>query len=193
MYLHGTGEMGNVLKRGLPLQLANKEITPSGIVICPETRKEQLYYDSNYREALIELTKSVAEEYQADTKRISLSGHSSGAILSYNLVKMAPNYFSAIVPLSGGEYLTSKDTSAFNDVSVWAFHGDKDPHTQRANYSNVINRTLKPLEESGVDTYLTTLKGKNHDIQNLVFNKKFTDKDGETINPLEWALKQSRA
>ena len=50
MYLHGTGEMGDrILSKGLPKQLANGEITPSGIVICPQTKKEELYYNEGYR------------------------------------------------------------------------------------------------------------------------------------------------
>ena len=194
MYLHGTGEMGNqVLKRGLPMQLANKELSPNGIVICPQTTKEELYYNEGYRDALVELSQSVTREYNGDPNKISLSGHSSGAILTYNLVKKYPNTFSAIVPISGGEYLKNEDTNAFKDVKVWAFHGDKDPHTMRSNYSNVINRTLNPLINAGLYAYLTTLNGRNHDIQNDIFTTNYEDINGNSINPLEWAMEQTRA
>ncbi len=192
MYLNGTGEMGNVLKRGLPKQLANKVVTPSSLVICTETRNEQLYYDDGYRDALVELTKEVVKEFNTDPNKVSLSGHSSGAILAYNLVKRYPGYFSAIVPISGGEYLKPEDTSLFSGVNVWAFHGDRDPHTMRANYNNVINKTIKPLKENGVDVQLTTLEGEGHNIQDEIFTKDYKDEYGNIINPLEWAFQQTR-
>ena len=192
LYLHGTGEMGNVLKCGLPQQVSNGEVDPSGILICPETAREELYYDDGYKDALIELTNQVVKDYNGDPDRVSASGHSAGAILSYNLVKRNPGYFSAIVPVSGGEYLTQKDAQKFYGVDVWAFHGNSDPHTMRSNYNNVCNKTLKPLEENDVDVYLTTLKGRGHDIQNDIFDRKYVDESGRSINPLEWAYLQTR-
>ena len=192
MYLHGTGEMGNVLKCGLPKQVADGVVKPTGLLICPETKNEKFYYDDRYRAALVELTRDVVKNYNGDSNRVSLSGHSAGAILSYNLVKSNPGYFSAIVPVSGGEYLNQNDAKMFNGVDVWAFHGNRDPHTMRSNYNNVLNRTLKPLEENNVDVYLTTLKGKGHDIQNEIFDKNYVDESGRSINPLEWAYLQTR-
>lgn len=193
MYLNGGYEFGNVLGGGLPKQLSDGTVTPSGIVICPHTRSDSYYYKDDYREALVELTADVAKTYKADTNRISLSGHSCGAITAYNLVKMYPNYFSAIVAISGGEFLSDADAAAFENVSVWAFHGDRDPNTQRASYKNVKNRTIGVLADNDVDAFLTTLEGQGHNTQNNVFTNKYYDANGNLINPLEWAFLQSKA
>lgn len=193
MYIHGSGEVGGgVLNQGLAKQISKQEVIPQGIIICPQLKDQHDYYNSSYQQALVELTQEVVKTYQADQNRISLSGHSAGAIMNYNLVKAYPGYFSAMVPISGGEYLDGTDLSCFKDIKVWAFHGDRDSHTQRAGYSNVANRTIAPLKNAGYDAELTTLTGKGHGIQNNIFNATFRNKDGETINPLIWAFMQSR-
>lgn len=200
MYIHGSGEVSDgrggevygVLTQGLAKQINKKEVIPQGIIICPQLKEQGDYYDPNYQQALVELTGEVVKTYQADPNRISLSGHSAGAIMNYNLVKAYPGYFSAIVPISGGEYLDGKDLSSFKDVKVWAFHGDRDPNKERANYQHVVGRTIGPLKNAGYDVELTTLQGQGHGIQNSIFNTTYTNKNGENINPLVWALQQSR-
>lgn len=192
MYFHGSGEVGSsVLKQGLARQINEKEVIPQGIVICPQFKEQGDFYNSGWRKALVELSQEVVKTYQADQNRISLSGHSVGSMATYNLVKAYPGYFSAIVPISGGEYLENADLSVFKDTKVWAFHGEKDAHKERAGYNNVVNRTIAPLEKAGVDVELTTLYGKGHCIQNEIFDRTYQNEDGETINPLVWAFQQS--
>lgn len=192
MYIHGSGEVGeSVLEQGLAKQINDKEVIPQGIIICPQLKEQSDYYDSSYKQALVELTQEVVKTYQADQSRISLSGHSAGAIMNYNLVKAYPGYFSAMVPISGGEYLNSNDLAAFENIKIWAFHGDQDEHKERAGYNNVVNKTVAPLKNAGCDVELTTLKGKGHSIQNSIFNTTYQNEDNETINPLVWALQQT--
>lgn len=193
MYIHGSGEVGGgVLNQGLAKQINTKEVVPQGIIICPQITEQRDYYNPHYQRALVELTHEVVKTYQADPDRISLSGHSAGAIMNYNLVKAYPGYFSAMVPISGGEYLDGADLSSFKDIKVWAFHGDRDSHTERAGYNNVVNRTIAPLKNAGFDAELTTLTGKGHGIQNSIFNATYQNSDGEIINPLVWAFQQSK-
>ena len=194
MYLHGSGEMGNgILKRGLPKQLVDGVIKPSGIVICPQTGREDLYRDKGYQQALIELTKTVVNDYNGDKNRVSLSGHSYGANACYRLVKKEPGYFSSMVPISCGDYISNKDTESFKDIKIWAFHGDKDTHPGLATYSKNYEKTIKPLQDGGVDVNFTTLEGEGHDLQDKIVSEKFTDSNGKEINPIEWALSQTNA
>lgn len=194
MYLHGSGEMGNqILKVGLPKQLVEGTITPPGIVICPQTGKEEDYQDSIYQEALIELTKTITNEYNGDQNRVSISGHSYGANECYKLVKKLPGYFSAIVPYSCGEYISDKELEAFKGLKIWSLHGTKDTHPGLATFNADYEKTIKKLESAGVDVNFTPIEGVGHDVQDMVATEKYVDSEGNVINPIEWALMQTRA
>lgn len=194
MYLHGAGEMGSgILKRGLPKQLVDGEVNVPGIVICPQTGREEWYRDSTYQDALVELTNTVVNEYNGDSNKISISGHSAGANECYRLVKRYPDQFAAMVPVSCGDYISEKEVESFRNIKIWALHGDKDTHPGLATYRSDVEKTIKPLENAGIDIDFTTLEGKDHDLQDTIVDEKFTNKDGLEINPIVWALMQSKA
>ncbi len=189
MYLHGSSESGGgVLTIGLPQMLSQGTITPSGLVVCPQLPSYDSFEDPAYQQALVELTGEIAKNYNGDTDRVSLSGHSIGAIAGYDLINNYPGYFSAFVPISGtGEY-----TPALNDVKIWAFHGAGDTQGNRTNYSRAKS-LISQLQRMGAEAYLHTFQDMGHqNTQNRTFQGEYQDSDGEMINPIEWALRQKK-
>lgn len=82
MYLHGFNENGDlVLSCGLPQLINDQVLTPEGICICIQGHRN--FDNPNYQESLIELVDHVVDEYNADKNKVSLSGHSWGAMTGY--------------------------------------------------------------------------------------------------------------
>ena len=44
-----------------------------------------------------------------------------------------------------------------------------------------------------MDVNFTPLEGEDHDVQDLIATEKYDDGNGNVINPIEWALMQTRA
>lgn len=189
LYLHGGGEAGTgVLRQSLP-RLIKEGMQPNGIVICPQS-EDGTWYNERQQDALIELTNDVVKTYSADPKRISLSGHSNGAIGGYKLISRNPNYFSSFVPVSGHSGRVGSDEEkwkAISNVPIWAFHGTNDGSVK---YDSV-NITYNKLRQLGADNMkICTFEGKGHAIQNDVYSKTYSY-DGKKYNPLDWAFAQT--
>lgn len=190
IYLHGAGEFGSgVLNQSLPKML-KEGLDVNGIVICPQGKEDTYWNDNDYQDALIEATNSVVTQYNADASRISLSGHSQGAIGGYRLVSRNPGYFSAFMPIaghSGKMENTTEGWQAVSDVKIWSFHGTDDSAVKYSGSTSVMEK----LESMGSDNMeLYTFQGGGHSIQNKVFSGQF-EYNGETYNPLEWAFTQT--
>ena len=134
--------------------------------------------------AIIEATNAIVQEYHADSNKISLSGHSDGAIGAYHLAVNNPNYFSCIVPISGYAVQANCQKIAGSNTKVWAFHGAKDTSVKE-------NGTIKTIQQSNGDAYLTSFPSAGHCIQNDIFNTEYEYKDGNKYNPLDWAFEQT--
>ena len=190
MYMHGSGNGKNGIDRlttdSIGKLINDGTITPGGIVIMPLAPTGRSYDNKDFRDALAELPLQVANEYNADKSRISLSGHSWGAITSYRLVNEHPDEFSAIIPASG----SFEVTSAFKNVKVWAFHGDQDNNTKNTSYASAIKH-IQELLDMGVDAELYTLEGKGHNIKFEPFLADYRLSNGKVINPLDWAFEQT--
>ena len=189
MYLHGSGESnGGVLDVGLPKMIHDKAITPSGIVICPQAPTASDFYKKEYQQALVELSNNVADNYNGDKNKISLSGHSYGAIVGYQMLGNFPNHFAAFIPISGNSGGANEGTV---NTKIWAFHGSRDVGNGGTDYNNTRN-LVSAINKSGGDAELYTYQGEGHSrVQNYTFQRTFEYKDGETYNPLEWAFLQS--
>lgn len=194
MYMHGSGTGENYFSRltssGLGSEIEKGNVLPSGIVILPLAPTGNTYNNKNFRDALAELPYQVAQDYNGDTKRISLSGHSWGAITAYRLVNENPGEFSAIVTASGSFDVTS----AFQNTKIWAFHGSNDDREEgNTGYSKAL-ANVKKAKELGGDAEIYTYEGGGHGgaVLTDTFTEEF-ERDGEMINPLEWAFNQVSA
>ena len=188
LYMHGGSAHGTSksswLNYGLPNMISNREVTPQGIIICPYIRN---FEGDNIGQGLIELTNSVVNEYKADTNRISLSGHSYGAITGYKMVNNNPNYFSAFVPISGW---SQANNQSFNNVNVWAFHGSND--NSGSTSCSGAQKQVNYINSSGGNASMYIFKGGGHAVQGKVYEGTFMSPDGKEESPLEWALRQTK-
>ncbi len=186
MYLHGSGENNSgVLSCGLPALINSKQITPSGIVVCVQCHGSD-FDKKNYQQALLELNNHIAETKNGDKNKISLSGHSWGAITGYKMLVDYPDYFSAFLPISG------RPTSAlgYTTTKVWGFHG---AHDSAVAYDSG-RKAIEDLTRAGADATLYTYEKEGHGrVQDYTFQREFQYKDGEMYNPLEWAFQQEKA
>lgn len=191
VYLHGGGGTGGV-KYSLP-KMINKGLDVNGIVISPLSTSGQ-WLNEDLEDAVVELTQQVVESYDADSNRISLSGHSNGANGGYRILSRYPDYFSAFVPISGQpKYMvTAKDPNRWTDikdVQIWAFHSKNDNFIGYKYPLSILEQT----KEEGLDNFeLHTFNNAGHDIYYKVFGEKF-EKDGKEWSVLDWCFAQSKS
>ena len=184
LYMHG-GSSYNTSRKSFEISnltrlIKNKEITPAGIVIMPYVRD---FEGGASEETIKELTDSVVQEYNADSNRISVSGHSYGGVMTYRMVKKYPNYFSAALPISGN----SDVTEALSNVKVWAFYGKKEGNGAKRSQENV-----NAINNMGGSAMLTLLN-ENHEGMNLhTYQGTYESPNGEVMSPLDWAFQQTR-
>lgn len=192
VYLHGGGEAkGKVLNQSLPKLLKDNKVGTDAIVICPQSDSGE-WRNEKLEDAVVNYTKAIVAQYGADSNRVSLSGHSAGAIGGYKIIGRYPEMFSAFVPISGHlEAASSKIpkpelNNALGNIKIWGFHGKNDGNIPIAGQKAV----LKSLKNDGYDNMeLYTIDG-GHAIQNDIYTRKY-DYKGELQNPLEWAISQS--
>ena len=191
VYLHGGGGTGGV-KYSLP-KMINKGLDVNGIVISPLSTSGQ-WLNEDLEDAVVELTQQVVESYDADSNRISLSGHSNGANGGYRILSRYPDYFSAFVPISGQpKYMvTAKDPNRWTDikdVQIWAFHSKNDSFIGYKYPLSILEQT----KEEGLDNFeLHTFNSAGHDIYYKVFGEKF-EKDGKEWSVLDWCFAQPKS
>ena len=134
---------------------------------------------------------TIVNKYQGDKNRISLAGHSYGAIVGYKMINEHPGYFSAFVPISGWNQVTNE----FKNVKVWAFHGTRDNRggASRTTYPGAC-KAVDQINAMGGKAKMSPLEGMGHShVQNKVLEQKFTSPDGKQENYVDWAMRQTKA
>lgn len=132
IHLHGGGARGNsksnpqdldkILYDGPPLLISNNQWAPNHdmIVASPQSpnqwNTDQLHHFISY----------LISQLSIDTHRIYLTGFSMGArgCFDYVTAKGDEGYAVAIVPIAG--WGNSTLSHQFENIPVWAFHGDAD-------------------------------------------------------------------
>lgn len=186
LYMHGGSRYQDVaadyaITYGLGEMIANKEITPSGIVIVPVMKN----FAEEGIQAVKELTDEVVQEYNVDTDRISVSGHSYGGATAYKLINRYPNYFSCCVPISGAESVTK----AFSNMKVWSINGSEEVGTSSTDIAFSKER-MAFINSYGGEGYMTIIEGDHKGTNREAFANEYMSPDGEVENPLVWAFKQ---
>jgi predicted peptidase len=188
LYMHGGQTQGgnsDWSTYGLTSLIKNQEITPSGIVIMPHITN---FYDFN---TLKELTDYVVSQYNCDTNKISISGHSNGGIATYNMLNKYPGYFSCAIPISGTNY-DSINAQSCNGVKIWAFGGTSEGGSGSCS-STTGKKAVNKINTLGGDAKFTDVPGGHSASNKDTYAKEYESPDGEMINPLEWAFAQVKA
>lgn len=78
------------------------------------------------KDAIDEFVK--ANEANIDTDRIYIAGHSSGAVMVWDMISAFQNYFAAAIPACAVSQPIATKLSRLKNTSVWIFCCDKDPY-----------------------------------------------------------------
>ncbi len=169
VYLHGDGEKGDNLditaKVSIPKYL-NQGIDFKAVVIAPQMLSGYNWYSSKGKAQLKELIDYIVKNYNIDSKRIILTGHSGGAIGVWHMAATYKNFFSCVVPLSYGDTLERNATSLAADLTylpVYAYVGENDSSKAR------MKQLVEAIKALGGDAEITVLDGKGHSIQDDVY------------------------
>lgn len=160
VFLHGAGERGNgkdeldrVKKHALPKYASEGSDIPA-ILLCPQC--PEIFVWNNVVIELKALIEKVALDYNADMRRISVTGISIGGFGTWEMGITYPDYFSAIAPICGGGL--SWRCNLIKDMPIWAFHGDMDTSVPLKNSVEMVDR----VNGEGGKAKLTILHGVDH-------------------------------
>jgi len=117
------------------------------------------------------------QEPTIDVKRCYVTGISRGGYGAWHFISMPPDMFAAAIPVCGGgdPQLAPK----LVDVSIWAFHGEKDKNAPVSGSRDMI----EAIKKSGGHPRYTEYKGAGHNIWDKVI---------ETPGLWEWLFEQKR-
>jgi predicted peptidase len=124
LFLHGSGERGNNLKKVKtvgPLRFVSTGKKLPFIVVSPQIGKGQYWGPDSLKDLLTDIIK----EYRVDEKRIYLTGLSIGGKGTWETAIKYPEMFAAIAPVSG--WTKPYQLWKIRNIPVWVFHGAKDP------------------------------------------------------------------
>ncbi|MEZ6048073.1 MAG: prolyl oligopeptidase family serine peptidase [Planctomycetaceae bacterium] len=145
------------------------------ILVAPQCPEGSWWYP-NELDALLD---QLEEKYKVDPDRIYITGLSMGGYGTWSLASYCPERLAAIAPICGGgvAYLTTE----YEDLAVWAFHGDQDQVVTLRNSQELIDK----LKTRGVkEARLTVYEGVGHNSWSQAYD------DPEFY---EWLLKQRRS
>lgn len=148
------------------------------IIVAPDSFDSEdwkkVYYSK--LDVLKEILDSVCNEYSCDKNRISLAGHSRGAIITWYMVNKYPNYFYSAVPVSCTPM--QANASNFKHTKIWAFAGnqsDKYNGSDEINYNRVMSGFVNSINNNGGKAKFTEFDGASHfDTLYLAFTKEKT-------------------
>jgi len=181
VFLHGAGERGDDVNRlkvtGLP-KLFAKDPDYGGtrvITLSPQCTEGKNWAQNTAKVAA--LIEAVAEEYNVDRNRISLTGLSMGGFGTWYMGMEYPELFSALAPICGGA--RAYNASVLKNVPLWVFHGDADSVVpfDRSDYM------VKVIRRLGGDPKFTVLPGVDHDSWTYAY---------EQTDLIEWLIAQNK-
>ena len=137
VFLHGSGEIGSESGvKSLPITtyVASKKPYEAGkfIFIAPKDTNNSWEKKSTEKE-LMKLIEKVSKEYKIDKNRIILTGMSQGGLGTWSTATRYPNYFAAIVPMSGYPNIKVK---ALTNTPIWAICGNSGGKEKELNSQN---------------------------------------------------------
>ncbi|GAA5034677.1 hypothetical protein GCM10011506_29300 [Marivirga lumbricoides] len=202
IFLHGSGERGDgspsalekVKRNGPPKYIENGEtmcfnnngVQECFIVLSPQTsRWAWVGYE------MIPFVQYALEKYRIDPDRVYLTGLSMGGEGTWKVAyseENSTNYFAALAPIAGRGNYNDACTIADHELSVWAFHGDKDTAMSLFAGQSPING----MNNCGADPapIFTVYEGVNHA---GTWQRAYrTDNSLHSPNLYEWFLSQTK-
>lgn len=187
LYFHGVQD---TIQRhpdsGLAGLISSGQVQPKGIVIFPQATNgtKDLDFDSaTYEKAVLELTGKVAEQYNGDMNKLSVSGHSNGGTAAYKIVNNFPGTFAACAPIAG----VGNTDKGVMQTNLWAFQGSNDGMVTPSTGLRVAIKCQK----MGLNSRYFVYSGKGHEIQTMTFQDTFEDENGQPVKLIDWLMSKS--
>lgn len=178
VFLHGSAECGKNLSslNNYAFGKYTKTQKYDAVILMPQIQSGT-WSNEQTMDDLKDLIDTVVLEYNVDTSRISISGHSLGGIGTYAMINRYPTFFSAAAPISGKYLISSAEIIA--KTPVWAIHGGLDTNVSYQEDYDLIER-IKVL---GGNANMTTFANYGHGI---------TDKALTETDIVNWLLTSKR-
>jgi predicted peptidase len=135
LFLHGIGQRGEggyLPVDGAAGNLARGylEQVPA-IIVLPQCRKGLYWPDPKMERMVMAALDETVKEFNADSKRLYLTGVSMGGYGAWAMAAKAPEKFAAVVAICGGSPLSTGDRFApiarrVGNMPAWVFHGEND-------------------------------------------------------------------
>ncbi len=169
VFLHGAGERGDnielVKKHGVPKLFDRDQdyMELRVITLSPQCPTGTVWNHLVYN--LMELIDSIAVEYNADKKKISLTGISMGGFGTWEMGMTFTNYFSAYAPICGGGQ--SWRAAVLNKKPIRAFHGETDSVVPVIYTKDII----EVIKKAGGNPEVTYYEGVEHDSWTVTYEQ----------------------
>lgn len=121
---------------------------------------------SEQLQMVLEILEKELSENRIDTNRIYVVGLSMGGFGTWDLITRYPNKFAAAIPICGGADIST--ACRLQNMSVWAFHGEKD----KVVTVDGTRKMIEALKKCGAKPLYTEYKNSGH----LIWNRVFADK-----------------
>lgn len=202
VFLHGMGEIGNsqnnpdelskVLRGGIPRLIEKKTWNPVFPALVASPQCHEGWWNAKKIHQYIEY---IAAKYKVDMNRIYITGLSMGGygVFDYVGVYGDSSYVAAAAPICGGGNV--KQGKSYQNIPIWAFHGDADPTVS-------IDRSIEMIEAINKQNpmhkaKLTVYPNVGHDSWTMTYDgtgmgKESSDYDSFSEDLYSWMLKYTK-
>ncbi|QDT47112.1 Prolyl oligopeptidase family protein [Symmachiella dynata] len=111
----------------------------------------------------LKILETVEKDFRVDPQQRIVTGWSMGGYGTWLMGAAKPDFWSALVPISGGGDPAIAKT--IKDIPVWCFHGAKDPVVKIADDQQVIDA----LRKLGANPHFTVYPEAEHDAWKLAY------------------------
>lgn len=163
VFLHGAVEIGKVeLLQDYGIVSVTKELYGDDfpfLLLLPCTHYPS-WTAGNVPGTLKALIESVSSEYETDPERITITGHSLGAVGTWKMVSLYADFFSAAVPISCGiDEMLNYENCARVPISAFAGTVGND----EKNYNPAMHVLVERINDAGGNAMMNTIEGADHD------------------------------
>ena len=181
VYLHGLGEFGTNINNTLAgsSAFANNmkygRFQQKAIFLAPQCYAGSKRWTDCFND-LKGLIDKVVKEYNVDTNKITMTGHSLGGQAVFDFIVKYPGFLAAAAPLSPS-YPWNHDYSKMKNMKIAVFIG-----TEEGLYTR-DQPEIEYLQKNGVNLKFYPLQGITHSSQKAFFNG---------TNIIDWLITQSK-
>ena len=181
VYLHGVGEFGTNINMTLygssafAQNMKNGRFQQQAIFLAPQCYARNAKWSTCFNDVK-GLIDKVVKEYNVDTNKISMTGHSLGGQAVFDFIVQYPGLLAAAAPLSPS-YPWNHDYTKMKDLKIAVFIG-----TEEGLYTK-DQPEIEFLQKNGVNLKFYPLQGITHSSQKALYN-------GTKV--IDWLVSQSK-